>query len=71
MTLADQVDRYVRERPFKTLTLHALPDGRFQANLEGEQRGSWRIRVEATPSAALAALFAEVADKPTSASVFE
>lgn len=59
MSLAEQLDAYVRQHPFSTLSIHSTTlDGQpaFQANLRVDDSNSFRVRVESTPSAALTAV---------------
>lgn len=68
--LADLLDRYVRENDFSTVTIHKARDGGFQANLRMEGN-SFRVRTEATPSAALAAVLSLNPEPEPSTGVFD
>jgi hypothetical protein len=70
MNLAEQFDRFVIEHEFSTLTIHKTEQG-FQANLQMAERGSFRIRIEPTPSAALCAVLSVDEKTAAAAGVFD
>lgn len=59
MTFAEKLDQAIREGRFFGLTLYQS-GARWQASLQAEQGGGWRVEIEDTPIAALEALFAAV-----------